>query len=84
MATMTKRAQELAQELLRTEPTLSGYAAAQGHTYSGLGGNVKDWFMSKYQAHPKVFMIGGIGAAVVVISAIGFAAYRKKKMAEGQ
>jgi hypothetical protein len=106
----SKRAQELAAELMRIEdhlptPTPSRaavtpsapaaqFSGAGRHFYSGQQSfsrqhysgakldSAKAWIKAKYEANPKLYVIGGISVVIAAAALIGFAVYRKNKKSE--
>lgn len=95
---VSKRAQELAEELLRVEGSLPSRSyrgpvavlppgvvnsGIPSQHYSGLADS-KLWLMSQYRKNPKLFMVGGISVLVVLTAVIGFSIYKKKKDAEAK
>jgi hypothetical protein len=84
----SKRAQELAAELMRIEDRLPKPVPSydfSGHHYSGTKLTAaKKWLATKYNKNPKLYMIGGISVVVAAVAVIAFAAYRKKKESAAQ
>jgi hypothetical protein len=77
---------ELAEELMSSShepPSLSSSyiphrAGGIDRKYSG----AKEWLGSRFSKNPKLFVIGGISAAVALVAVVGIAIYKKKRASE--